>query len=142
MNVHSIVLYVHIVGALGLHARALRQRAGSAATFDAGVRGRVRAANAIASDARLLKDPLPSDAIRLYVSNDHHANFIDCVRSRKATICPAEVGHRSVSVCHIGNISLRLGGRKLAWDPATERFTGDEDANRMLDRPKRGPWKI
>ena len=48
--------------------------------------------------------------------NDHHGNFLDCVRSRKATICPAEVGHRSVSVCHLGNISLRLGGRRLEWD--------------------------
>jgi predicted dehydrogenase len=95
-----------------------------------------------ASDEQLLKDPLPSDAARLYVSNDHHANFIECVRSRKPTICPAEVGHRSVSLCHMGNISLRLGGRKLAWDPTAERFTGDEDANRMLDRPKRAPWKL
>jgi predicted dehydrogenase len=95
-----------------------------------------------ASEPRLLTDPLPSDAVRLYVSNDHHGNFVDCVRSRKPTICPAEVGHRSVSVCHIGNISLRLGGRKLAWDPVAERFKGDEDANRMLDRPKRGPWKL
>jgi predicted dehydrogenase len=95
-----------------------------------------------ASDPRLLADPLPSDAVRLYVSNDHHGNFLDCVRSRKATICPAEVGHRSVSVCHIGNISLRLGGRKLHWDPAAERFKNDEDANRMLDRPKRAPWKL
>jgi len=95
-----------------------------------------------ASEERLLKDPLGSEGLRLYESNDHHANFVDCVRSRKQTICPAEVGHRSVTVCHLGNISLRLGGRRLDWDPARERFTSDNEANEMLIRPYRKPWKI
>src|SRR5438128_1522765 len=54
-----------------------------------------------ASEPKLLADPLPADATRLYVSNDHHGNFVDCMRSRKDTICTAEVGHRSVSACHI-----------------------------------------
>ena len=80
--------------------------------------------------------------MRLYVSNDHMGNFVDCVRSRKPTICPAEVGHRSVTVCHLGNISLRLGGRRLEWDPEKEQFKGDEEANRMLNRPMRAPWKL
>jgi predicted dehydrogenase len=100
-------------------------------------RGRIEA-----SDPRLLEDPLPSSAEKLYVSNNHIGNFVDCVRSRKETICPAEVGHRSVSVCHLGNISLRLGGRRLEWDPARERFKNDEEANRMLNRPMRAPWKL
>jgi predicted dehydrogenase len=95
-----------------------------------------------ASDERLLNDPLPSDAVRLYASNSHVANFIDGVRTRKPTICPAEVGHRSVTVCHLGNISLRLGGRKLEWDPEKERFKADEEANAMLNRPMRKPWKL
>jgi predicted dehydrogenase len=100
-------------------------------------RGRIEA-----SDERLLKDPLPSNAVRLYVSNDHIGNFVDCVRSRKAPICPADVGHRSVTVCHIGNVSLRLGGRRLEWDPKEERFVRDDEANLMLARPHRSPWKI
>jgi myo-inositol 2-dehydrogenase / D-chiro-inositol 1-dehydrogenase len=95
-----------------------------------------------ASDDRLLSEPLPSDAVRLYASNNHVGNFIDCVRTRKPTICPAEVGHRSVTVCHLGNISLRLGGRKLEWDPEKERFKNDEEANAMLNRPMRKPWKL
>jgi predicted dehydrogenase len=95
-----------------------------------------------ASDERLLKDPLPSNAVKLYASNNHQANFIDCLRNRKSPICTAEIGHRSASVCHLGNISLRLGGRKLDWDPAAEKFKNDDEANRMLSRPIRGNWKL
>jgi hypothetical protein len=95
-----------------------------------------------ASNPALLEDPLPTDAKRLYASNDHAANFVDCIRSREATICTAEIGHRSVSVCHLGNISLRLGGRKLAWDPVREVFADDREANAMLSRPMRKPWRV
>jgi predicted dehydrogenase len=93
-----------------------------------------------ASDEKLIKEPLPPDATRLYESHNHMANFLDCMRSRKQTICPAEVGHRSVSVCHLGVIALR-SGKKLKWDPAKERFD-DEEANRWLSREMREPWKL
>jgi hypothetical protein len=52
-----------------------------------------------------------------------------------------EVGHRSVTVCHLGNIALRLG-RKLQWAPSKELFVGDAEANGMLRREMRGPWKL
>jgi predicted dehydrogenase len=94
-----------------------------------------------ASDPKIIDEPLGNDAVRLYESKDHMGNFIDCVRSRKPTICPAEVGHRSVSVCHIGVIALR-SGKKLKWDPAKEEFVGDADANKMLSRKMRAPWKL
>ncbi len=89
-----------------------------------------------ASDAKLLTDPLPKNAVKLYASDGHAKNWLSCIRTRKQPICEAEVGHRSVTVCHMANISLRLGGRKLGWDPKTERFS-DGDANAMLSRPER-----
>ncbi len=69
-------------------------------------------------------------------------NFVECVRTRKAPICDAEIGHRSASMCHLGNISLRLGGRSLEWDPKKEEFKRDREANGMLHRAQRGPWAV
>jgi predicted dehydrogenase len=92
-----------------------------------------------ASDRDLLTQPLPETAKRVYVSRDHMGNFIDCVRTRKQPIAPAEVGHRSASVCHLGVISIRLG-RKLYWDPMREEFTGDAEANTYLMREMRKPY--
>lgn len=92
-----------------------------------------------ASDPEFLTTPLPSNAVRLYESNDHMGNFFDCVRTRKAPICEAEIGHRSATVCHLGVISLRLG-RKLQWNPQAEQFIGDDEANRWLKREMRKPW--
>jgi predicted dehydrogenase len=93
-----------------------------------------------ASDKKLLKEPLPKDAVRLYESNNHMGNFVDCIKSRKRPICDVEIGHRSVSVCHLGVIALR-SGLKLKWDPVKERFE-DEDANKWLSREMRAPWKL
>jgi predicted dehydrogenase len=94
-----------------------------------------------ASDPKLISEPLPDDRkVKLYVSSNHMANFLDGVRDRKACICPAEVGFHSVVVCHIGVIAMRTG-KKLKWDPAKMRFDDDE-ANKMLSRPMRAPWKI
>jgi len=95
-----------------------------------------------ASDQKLIDDPLPSDAIKLYDSGDHTGDFIDCMRSRKQPICDAEIGHRSVSICHLCNICLRLGGDKLTWDPAKEQFKDNPEANAMLSRPARKPWRV
>jgi predicted dehydrogenase len=93
-----------------------------------------------ASDDKLIKEPLPADAKHLYYSDNHMANFLSCMRSRARAICPAEVGHRSVTVCHIGVIALRTG-KKLKWDPVAERFD-DEEANKWLRREMREPWKL
>jgi predicted dehydrogenase len=92
-----------------------------------------------ASDPEFLKKPLPASATRLIASNDHMKNFFDSVRSREKPICDAEVGHRSVTVCHLGVIAMRLG-RELNWDPTNERFVDDKEGNTWLAREPRKPW--
>ncbi|HEV3081430.1 MAG TPA: Gfo/Idh/MocA family oxidoreductase [Gemmataceae bacterium] len=97
--------------------------------------------NIHASHEGLLVGPLGANATRLEVSGDHMGNWLDCIRSRKRPICDIEIGHRSVTVCHLGNIALKLK-RKLKWDPAKEEFDGDDEANGMLSREMRSPWKL
>jgi hypothetical protein len=92
-----------------------------------------------ASRPEILAEPLTSKKVQLYVSNNHMQNFFECVRSRKPPICEAEIGHRSVSVCHLGVIALRLG-RKLSWDPEKEAFVDDKEADSYLVRKMRKPW--
>lgn len=77
--------------------------------------------------------------IHLYESNNHYRNFIDCVISGKEPIAPAEAAHRSITLAHLGNISMRSGS-DLEWDPKTEQIVNNPAANKMLDRPKRGEW--
>ena len=71
----------------------------------------------------------------------HHRDFLNCVKTRASTIAPPEVAHRSTTICHISNLCLRIG-RKLKWDPQTERFIGDEQANHLLSRAMRSPWHL
>jgi predicted dehydrogenase len=79
--------------------------------------------------------------IRLYDSRDHMGDFLNCVETRRRPICDVEIGHRSASLCHLGNIAMLLD-RKLKWDPKAERFDGDEEANRMISRAMRSPWRL
>jgi predicted dehydrogenase len=94
-----------------------------------------------ASDKKLLDEPLAPGAQQLYVSNDHMGNFLECIKTRKKPICDVEIGHRSVTVCHLGVIALR-SGKKLKWDPAKQEFIGDDEANKWLRREMRSPWKL
>lgn len=89
-----------------------------------------------ASDPAILNDKLPDDAKRVYVSNDHMGNFMKCVKTRQAPICPAEVGYRSASVCQLGVIAIRLG-RRLRWDPVKTEFIDDAEANKYVAREMR-----
>jgi len=93
------------------------------------------------SDPENLHDTIIGpDEIHLYDSKaGHHENFIDCVKSRKETAAPAEVGHRSISVAHLGNIAMILQ-QDLDWDPVNEKFINNDEANKMLSRPMREPW--
>jgi len=91
--------------------------------------------------ADLLKEPLTAADVHLEVSNDHQQNFLDCIKSRKSPISDVEIGHRSATLCHLGNIAVRLG-RKIRWNAAEETITGDPEAAAMLERPYRSPWKL
>ncbi len=90
----------------------------------------------------IMKKPLGPNEVHLYtVTNGHKGNFVDCIRTRQRPICDVEIGCRSVTVCHLGNLAYRLN-RPLRWDPVKEEFVGDPEANRWLDRPKRAPWTL
>ena len=104
-----------------------------------------------------LKDaPLPREQFKLYSHDNldrpermgkldsiinHMGNFFDCVKTRNRPVSDVVTQHRSVSVCHLANISMHLG-RKLTWDPEKERFAGDDEANGRLNRDQRAPYGV
>jgi hypothetical protein len=94
-----------------------------------------------ASSDAILNSAIGPDEIHLPVSKGHYRNWLDAVKSREEPIEPVEVGHRTASICHCGNIAMRLK-RKVQWNPETETFVQDDEANRMLRRPYRDPWTI
>ncbi|MBN2021425.1 MAG: Gfo/Idh/MocA family oxidoreductase [Pirellulales bacterium] len=105
-----------------------------------------------ASRPEILHSQIGPDEVHLYHPSQivkrtevsmggEHRNFLDCVKSRKPCYAPAEIGHRTATIAHIGNIALRLG-RKLRWNPEAERFLDDAEADKMLGRPQREPWTL
>jgi len=94
-----------------------------------------------AEPASLLQEMIPENGIQLGRSPGHHRNFIDCVKSRQATIATAEIGHRTATICHLNNLAMRLG-RKLRWNPQTEQVLDDAEANRLLAPTMRAPWSL
>jgi predicted dehydrogenase len=89
-----------------------------------------------------LKDrKIGPNGIHLYVSNNHYVDWLDAIRKRSRPICDIEIGCRSATVCHLGNIAYKLD-RPLKWDPKREVFVADAEANRLLSRPMRSPWHL
>ena len=89
----------------------------------------------------ILEQPLDDKCVRLYESANHHQNWIECIKSRKDPICTAEIGHRSATVCHLGNIAVRTG-KTVMWDPAKQEIVGDAELAKWVSRPYRAPWKL
>ena len=89
----------------------------------------------------LLETEFGPNDIHLFRSPGHHRDFLDCVKSRKPTLTPAEVAHRSATPGHLGHVAMTLG-RKLEWDPKTEKIIGDPEASRMLGTAMRSPWRL
>lgn len=82
-----------------------------------------------------------SDEIALWQAKWHMQNWIDCIRSRKLPVSDVEIGHRSITVCHLANITRALG-RPLKWNPESERFVDDADADACLTRPRRAGFEL
>ncbi|ADE53845.1 Gfo/Idh/MocA family protein [Coraliomargarita akajimensis] len=91
--------------------------------------------------AELAKRPLNPSEIHLYRSDDHMANWLDCIKSRRTTICNAQIGHRSGTVCQLAGIAERLE-RPVRWDPVQEQILGDPIAARMQDRTRRAGYEL
>lgn len=81
------------------------------------------------------------DEYKIYVSDNHFQDFLNSIKTRKPPICDVEVGHRTASVCNIGNIAYALG-RPLEWDPEKEKFRKDREANKLLKRKMRKEWRV
>ena len=90
---------------------------------------------------KVATDKLPAVTLKLPVSTNHHANWLDCIKSRSKPICDVEIGHRSATVCHLGNIAVRTG-QAITWDPATEQIINNPEAAKMIGKAYRAPWKL
>jgi hypothetical protein len=75
----------------------------------------------------------------LYSSPEQHGNWLDCIQSKKQTISPPEVAHRSCSACLVAHVAMKTEG-KLFWDPQKEVFKNNTEANKWLSRPQRYPY--
>ena len=94
-----------------------------------------------ASDPAIIRSVIGPGETHLYVSDDHHGNWLESIASRKPPITNAEIAHRACSTCLIHHIVMKLK-RKVYWDPKTERFTNDDEANAMLSRPQRASYIV
>ena len=86
----------------------------------------------------MLDEKIAADEVHFPLKHEKR-DFLDAVKSRGPTLEDAEVGHRTASLGHLGQIALQLG-RRLKWDPDNERFVGDDEANRMLAGPPARDW--
>lgn len=137
---HPRLTYVYANGIRMYHGGA----ASGAAVEFVGTEGRVRVNRGqfLETDPPHLRhERIGPNEIPLYDSPNHKDNWLEGIRTRREPICPVEVGHNTATVCHIGNIAYWLG-RPLRWDPEAEHFPGDPDANRLIHRPMRAPWKL
>jgi len=97
--------------------------------------------NIVSYPSSILKEPLrPGDA-RVYHVNSHSGNFLECVRSRRPTICNVDTAVYTINAILVGGIALALG-RTVRWDPVKAEFPGDTQANSLLSYCPRPPWRL
>jgi predicted dehydrogenase len=91
------------------------------------------------SDPAIVESKIGPNEIHLAVSPNHYRNFLDAVKSRQDPVEPVEIGHRTASLCHLGNIAMQLN-KKIRWDPQQETIIGDPEAAKLIRRPMRTPY--
>jgi predicted dehydrogenase len=94
-----------------------------------------------AGNPALLTSVIGRNEFHFTVSKQHHGNWLESIRDNKEPIAPVEEAHRSCSACLVHHIAMKLG-RKVYWDPLTEKFKNDDEANAMLSRPQRNPYLL
>ncbi|NUM53238.1 MAG: Gfo/Idh/MocA family oxidoreductase [Candidatus Hydrogenedentes bacterium] len=139
-DTHERLTYVYANGVIVQHGGGSGGKAGVEFIGDAG-RVMVNRGYLETDPAHLINELAGPNEIRLYESNSHADNWLECIRTRRKPICDVEVGARTITVCHLGNIAYHLE-RPLKWDPVVERFVGDEEANRNLAKAMRSPWTL
>ena len=85
----------------------------------------------VASNPKILDSVIGPNEIRLDTSDEHHANWLECIRTRKQPLAPIEIAHRACSTCLLHHIAMKTR-RRLHWDPERECFHNDNEANAML----------
>ncbi len=103
--------------------------------------GHEQKAKSAAEAEGMARDYLPPQALRLYKSDDHKADWLGCIRTRQRPICDVDVGAHTVVVCHLVNLAY-YHGQRIKWDPKRQQFVGGTGDKRWLDRPYREPWKL
>ncbi len=89
----------------------------------------------------LARRPLSSSDVRLYASDSHHNNWLDCIQTRGRPIADVSVGHRTCEICLLSGIVERIN-RPVKWDPLKEEIVGDPEAAKWMDRPRRAPYAL
>jgi predicted dehydrogenase len=108
-----------------------------------GTEGRIAVdrANIASYPASILKEPLHPDDARVYHASSHSGNFLECVRTRRQTICHPETAIYTMNAILVGGLALALQ-RAVKWDPVRGEFPGDHEANRLLSYAARPPWRV
>lgn len=108
-----------------------------------GTEGRIAVdrGNLVSYPENIVREPIRPDELHVYHCDSHSGNFLECVRTRKRTICDVDIAHRAASALLLGGVEKQLQ-RPLKWDPQQEQFIGDDEANRLLSIAQRPPWRI
>ena len=141
---------IHMTYPGGIHVELSEDAVPNGGALFIGEKGRIRIDRGRfeVSDPAWKTLPLEGLPVQLYTARNHHRNFVDCIKDRKRCVCDVETGHRSATVCHLGNIARWVSqetqavGVRLIWDPVKEQFKDHALANSMLDRPRRKGYEL